>query len=147
MRTTVADMLNFYAQVRRVYISEFTRRFQESGFSPNELDILLFLSNNPSINTSSQLCTCLNVSKALTCRSVDALTERGFLTASPDPNDRRVIHLFLTAQADPVIEKLRGLHQELDADLLNGITQEELDQVQNTLQKILKHFQAKEKGE
>ena len=42
-------------------------------YSPNEISILLFLANNPSIDTNSQLCTCLGVSKALVCRSVDAL--------------------------------------------------------------------------
>lgn len=141
MQTTFAVMLNFYAQIRRVYINEFTRRFHDNNFSPNELNIMFFLSNNPSINTSSQLCTCLNVSKTLICRSTDSLTEKGFLTSLPDTDDRRVVHLFLTSQADPVIEKLRNIHNDLDADILKGIPQEEINQVERTMQKIMKRFQ------
>ena len=81
MKNTVEAMLQFYAQIRRFYITEFTWRFQEETFSPNELNLMLFLHNNPSINTASQLCTCLNVSKALICRSVRSLTQQGYLTA------------------------------------------------------------------
>lgn len=147
MQNTVETMLSFYAQMRRVYISEFTRRFQEKRFSPNELDLMLFLSNNPSINTSSQLCTCLNVSKALICRSVDSLTAGGYLSSTPDPRDRRVQHLSLTESALPVIEKIRSIRTDLDADILRGIPREELIQVQQTMQKILERFQEKEKGE
>lgn len=147
MRNTVETMLSFYAQIRRVYVNEFTQRFQEKKFSPNELDLMLFLSYNPSINTSSQLCTCLNVSKALICRSVDSLTEGGYLTSVPDRQDRRIQHLFLTQKAAPVIEKIRSIRTELDREILDGISKEELDQIEQTMQKILERFQKKEKGE
>lgn len=147
MRNTVETMLSFYAQIRRVYVNEFTQRFQEKKFSPNELDLMLFLSNNPSINTSSQLCTCLNVSKALICRSVDSLTAGGFLTSVPDRQDRRVQHLFLTESAAPIIEKIRSIRTELDQEILSGIPKESLEQMEQTMQKILERFQQKEKGE
>lgn len=147
MKNTVETMLHFYAQIRKFYISEFTRRFREESFSPNELDLLLFLHNNPSINTASQLCTCLNVSKALVCRSVESLTRRGLLTTQPDSRDRRIQHLSLTDKAAPVIGKLLSAHETLNTEILKDISPEDIQQMEHTMNRILERFQEKAKGE
>lgn len=147
MKNTVENMLNFYSQIRKVYINEFTRRFQEKTFSPNELDILVFLSNNPSINTASQLCTCLNVSKALICRSVDNLSSKELLICRPDENDRRIQHLLLTPKASPIIDQIRCVCESLDKELLQGISPEEVAQMEDTMNRILERFVKKAKGE
>lgn len=62
MRQTVEEMLGYFNQIRRVYANELNLKFTNENFSPNEISILILLSNNPSINTSSQLCTILGVS-------------------------------------------------------------------------------------
>ena len=147
MKNTVENMLHFYSQLRKLYINEFTRRFQNENFSPNELDLMLFLHNNPSINTASQLCTCLNVSKALICRSVDSLSHRELLTTQPDLHDRRVQRLHLTEKADPVIRKLLSAHETLNAEILKDISPEDLRQMERTMDRILELFQEKEKGD
>lgn len=143
----VESMLNAFQQIRRVYINEFTRLFKEETFSPNEIDILLFLSNNPSINTSIQLCVCLNVSKALVCRSVDALIKRHLLYAKADEKDKRIQRLYLSKEAKPVIEKIRELKNAINAELLSDISEEELRQMERTLTKIRTRFEMKVKGE
>ena len=61
MRQTVEEMLGYFNQIRRVYANELNLKFTNENFSPNEISILILLSNNPSINTSSQLCTILGV--------------------------------------------------------------------------------------
>lgn len=147
LKNTVENMLNFYSQIRKVYINEFTRRFQEKTFSPNELDILVFLSNNPSINTASQLCTCLNVSKALICRSVDNLSSKELLICRPDENDRRIQHLLLTPKASPIIDQIRCVCESMDKELLLGISPEEIAQMEDTMNRILERFVKKAKGE
>lgn len=147
MKNTVEAMLQFYAQIRRLYINEFTRRFQEETFSPNELNLMLFLHNNPSINTASQLCTCLNVSKALICRSVRSLTQQGYLTARSDGRDRRIQHLYLTEKADQVTEKLLSAYEMLNAEILEEIPQEDLLQMEQTMNRILALLQEKTKGD
>lgn len=147
MINTVENMLHFYAQLRKFYINEFTQRFQEDSFSPNELDLMLFLHNNPSINTASQLCTCLNVSKALVCRSVESLTRRGFLASEPDLCDRRIQHLHLTPDADPVIEKLLSVRETFDREIRRIISPDDLRQMEETMDRILELFLNKTKGD
>ena len=103
MKSNVENMLDMFTQIRKVYVNEFGKLFPEENFSPNEIDVLIFLSNNPSINTNRQLSLCLNVSKGLICRSTDSLFRRGLLAVTPDSSDSRIQHLSLTEQADSII--------------------------------------------
>lgn len=145
---TVENVITLFMKIRKVYADEFSRMFQKDGYSPNEISILLFLSNNPSINTNSQLCTYLGVSKALVCRSVDALLAKELIVTAADDRDRRVQHLKLTEQAMPVIAQIRKIKQEIDREILEGIPEKEICMMRDTMELIFTRFEerAKEKG-
>ena len=97
---TVEGMISVFMKIRKVYADEFGRMLGNETYSPNEISILLFLANNPSIDTNSQLCTCLGVSKALVCRSVDALLGKEMIISVADDHDKRVQHLKLMYDDD-----------------------------------------------
>ena len=80
MKKNVESMLGYFSQIRRVYANEINLRFQNENFSPNEISILILLSNNESINTSSQLRLILGVSKGLVSRSIDSLLSRELIS-------------------------------------------------------------------
>ena len=138
MRQTVEEMLGYFNQIRRVYANELNLKFTNENFSPNEISILILLSNNPSINTSSQLCTILGVSKGLISRSIDVLVEKGYIICAKDDADKRIQRLSFSPQAAPVIQKLNN-------EVLQDISKEELQQVEATMTKILTRF--KERNE
>ena len=107
MRQTVEEMLGYFNQIRRVYANELNLKFTNENFSPNEISILILLSNNPSINTSSQLCTILGVSKGLISRSIDVLVEKGYIICAKDDADKRIQRLsFSHSKAE------RGTHKD-----------------------------------
>ena len=137
---SVEDMLKEFSVIRKVYAKIFTQLFDSENLSPNEIDILLFLSNNPSIDTSKQLVYFLDVSKGLICRSIDSLVKKGFVTSSPDEKDRRIQRLKLTKNADSVIRQLSQVSEYIDSVILEGISKEEIEQTKNTLEKIIDRF-------
>ena len=137
---SVEDMLKEFSVIRKVYAKIFTQLFDNKELSPNEIDILLFLSNNPSIDTSKQLVYFLDVSKGLICRSIDSLVKKGFVTSSPDEKDRRIQRLKLTKNADTVIRQLSHVNDYIDSVILDGISREEIEQTKNTLDKIIDRF-------
>lgn len=145
MRQTVEEMLGYFNQIRRVYANELNLKFTNENFSPNEISILILLSNNPSINTSSQLCTILGVSKGLISRSIDALVEKGYIICAKDDADKRIQRLSFSPQAAPVIQKLNEEVTKMNNEVLQGISKEELQQVEATMTKILTRF--KERNE
>ena len=90
MLPNVETILSYFFQIRRVYAPEIHLRFKDENFSPNEISILILLSNNASINTSSQLTLILGVSKGLVSRSIDSLLSRGLIVCLPDMKDKRL---------------------------------------------------------
>lgn len=140
---TVEEMLNLFTKIRKVYADEFGRRFEDEGYSPNEISVLMFLSNNPSMNTNSRLCACLGVSKGLVCRSIDSLIGKGLVVSAPDERDKRVQRLSLTAEASPLIEKIRGIREQIEREVLEGIPAEHISVMEETMQKIIGRFEEK----
>lgn len=104
------------------------------------MNILIFLARNPSLNTGRDLSICLDVSKGLICRSVDALIKKEMITARDDPDDRRIQRLVLTKKADPVIQEIFKVNQEISKDIFQGIPEEEIVQMEKTLRKIIQKF-------
>ena len=140
----VETMLRYFSQIRRVYAKELNLRLKSENFSPNEISILMLLSNNKTINTSSQLRLILDVSKSLISRSIDALKTKDLIDFSADSSDRRIQHIVLTPKAQPVIQRLKSVVREVNQTLLADIPPEEIRQMESTMQKIVERFRKRE---
>ena len=66
------------------------------GLTMNELSVLLFLANNPALNTARDIVQLRALAKSHVCMSVDALAQRGFLAQQTDEKDKRRVRLFVT---------------------------------------------------
>lgn len=109
-------------------------------FTPSEIDVLMFLANNAPLDTARDVSRFKGVSKSLVCRAVESLTARGLLKAEVDRNDRRCVHLRLTEEASPAVERLRACRAEFEARLLDGISAEERAAVEATNAKIAENM-------
>lgn len=137
---TMEHVIKEFAVIRKVYAKAFSESFAQERFSPNEVNTLIFLAKNPSLNTGRDLSVYLDVSKGLVCRSVDALMKKGLIMAADDENDRRVQRLVLTEKAAPVIEEIFKVNQEISRDIFQDIPEEEVQQMERTLEKIIQKF-------
>jgi DNA-binding MarR family transcriptional regulator len=61
------------------------------------------------------------------CRIVDRLEEAGLVERVRDPDDRRAWRLHVTAQAQPLVEKLRGVGAELIGHAFSGIDPKDIE--------------------
>ena len=144
MKKNVETMLACFSQLRRVYAASLNQKFAEENFSPSEISILFLLSNNPTITTGGQLTTVLGVSKGLVSRSLDSLLRRGLIAFEEDPRDRRVRHIALTEEAEPITARVRESVEEVNRRLLADISEEEVRQMEATMTKILRRFEEAE---
>ncbi len=140
MLPTVESLLYSCNQIRKVHASLLNERMKDADLSPNEIAILILLSNNPHITTATQVSVLLNVSKSLVSRSVDHLCSREILTSKIDEKDRRITHLLLTEQASGLIARLRKEINMINQQVLADISEEEIMQVEKTIQKITERF-------
>lgn len=144
MIQNVETMLSYFSQIRRVYAQEIHLRFKDENFSPNEISILILLSNNASINTSSQLTLILGVSKGLISRSIDSLLSRGLIVCLPDTKDKRIQRIQLTKEATPLLLRLQKEIEQINEILLQDISEEEISQMETTMLKIIERFKKRE---
>lgn len=137
---SVGEMLKWYARFREAYSKYCTRAVLDEPFSPNEMNVLIFLSNNPEINTAKELTVTLGVSKGLVCRSVDSLTRKGYLRSEADKKDHRILHLMPTAKAGPVITRMRISMEQFSHAVTRNIPPEELEIYSRVSEKIVENI-------
>jgi len=124
----------------RKYCQHAVRQYH---FTPGEVDVMTFLSNNPEMNTAAAISQFKNISKPLVCKSVDALIQKGYLTSATDETDRRILRLHMTDAAQDIAVILRSCRQSFFAQLIDGITPEELsffESIINKMQSNLVHY-------
>ncbi|MCO8193708.1 MarR family winged helix-turn-helix transcriptional regulator [Anaerofustis sp. NSJ-163] len=144
--TNIEKVLKHFANIRKVYAKAFTNMLEDDSFSPNEINILIFLNNNPTKNTSKELCKYLDVSKGLVCRSIDSLLKKDLIKIKPDNTDKRVQHIILANKSNEIIKQILNAKDEIDKIILKEISIEEINQMEKTIKKILNIFEERAKN-
>ncbi len=102
----------------------------------NELDILMFLHNNPEFDRAADIVSRRGIAKSHVSLSVTNLEKRELLVRRFDENDRRTAHLILTEQGSAIAAQGRELQQKYFAAMYQGISQEELKIWEKIVMKI-----------
>ena len=92
----------------------------------NELDVLLFLANNPAYDRAVDIVNNRGMSKSHVSLSITNLEKRGFLERIDDPEDRRTVHLRLLEGAKEIIEAGQLAQHRFFSYLHQGVTQEQI---------------------
>lgn len=114
---------------------------QSCGLNRMELDLLLFLHNNPTHNTAAEAVQMRRWTKSHVSAAVHTLEAKGLLAASHPPGNRKLRRLTLLPAADGII--CQGVAaQNRFQDILNrGVTPEERRLMKLVLQKIIRNLQ------
>ena len=91
----------------------------------NELDVLLFLQNNPQYDRATDIVTYRGIAKSHVSMSVANLESRGFLVRKYDETDRRTAHLVLTEQGCGIAGEARKYQTQFFSALYQGVTEDE----------------------
>jgi len=93
----------------------------------NELDVLLFLANNPECDRAVDIVNNRGLSKSHVSLSINSLEEKGLLLRLSDPADRRTVHLKMTEKAMEIAESGRMAQKRFFSYLHQGVSKEQLD--------------------
>lgn len=137
MIENIETILGCFARIRRAYADNLNLKYKGYHLSPNEISILIILTNNPHIDTASQLSLFSGVSKGLISRSIDSLVSHGLLYCSKDEKDRRISHLYITDEAHPFLEEMEADIQKMNESIFDTIPKDELTQAEKVFEKVL----------
>ena len=110
----------------------------------NEMDVLLFLANNPGMDRAVDIVNGRGLSKSHVSFSVNALQSRGFLTRLENRSDRRTVHLVLTQSARPIVEAGQTAQRQFFCGIFAGVSREELAIWRQITEKVSANIQALE---
>ena len=138
--------INYFDSVQRVK-REYTRVLEpicsQWSLTRNEMDVLLFLYNNPELNRAADIVSYRGIAKSHVSLSVGTLEEKALLLRTEQPADRRAVRLELTAEGKQIAAQARTAQIKFFDQLHKGITKEEMDVWQKIALKIednIKHF-------
>ena len=107
-----------------------------------EVDILLFLANNPGLDRAADIVRIRQITKSHVSLSVSNLEQRGFVYRTFDPEDRRTAHLKLREEALPVIREGNRIQQEFFDRIFAGLSEEELAFWRSILNRVCRNIQS-----
>ena len=104
--------------------------------SQTSFDVLMFLANNPEYNTARDICEIRGIRTGIASVAVDLLVKNGYIHRQPDASDRRLTRLILTEKSEEIIQSGRLIQREFGAQLITGISDEEMTAYLKTAQKF-----------
>lgn len=122
--------VRFYTYSKRfeeAYTAAMRPLAEELDMAQPAVDILLFLANNPGMDTARDICTYRHLKPAIVSFHVEKLAGEGYLERQPVPGDRRKCRLVCTEKAGPVIRRGRAVQETFSRQLTEGLTKEELE--------------------
>ena len=102
----------------------------------NELDVLLFLANNPDFDRAVDIVNNRGMSKSHVSLSITKLECRGLLERLDDPDDRRTVRLRLLPQAKEITVAGQLAQKRFFSYLHQGVTQEQIDLMVDFARKV-----------
>ena len=96
------------------------------GLTMNELSVLLFLANNPGLDTARDICTYRGLKPGIVSFHVEKLVQEGYLLRQPAPEDRRKCRLVCTRRAEPVVQRGRQVQESFFRRMTAGLDPQDL---------------------
>ncbi|MFL6731467.1 MAG: MarR family winged helix-turn-helix transcriptional regulator [Sphingomicrobium sp.] len=112
----------------------FDRRAVGLGVTRAQWKVLFRLERQPGLR-QIELADMLDIEPITLSRIVDRLEEAGLVERVADPTDRRAWRLHVTARAQPLIEKLRRVADEMISEAFAGIDGKDIEITRQVLRR------------
>ncbi|MGD8927262.1 MAG: MarR family transcriptional regulator [Thioalkalispiraceae bacterium] len=123
-------------EVARIWRTRLNERLRPLGLSQSRWMVLLLLSRRGDGVMQKQLAEWIGIEGPTLVRTLDRMTEDGWLERRESKHDRRVKTVHLTEQSISIIKQINQIANGLRRELLTDISSDELETCMHVLQKI-----------
>ncbi|MDO4307531.1 MAG: MarR family winged helix-turn-helix transcriptional regulator [Eubacteriales bacterium] len=134
------DNLLHGAQFKQLIENRIAEIREKYGLRKVDIEVMYYLSRCGDRNTSKDIKSDTKITKGHISQSIDRLQKMGLLTFIPDENDRRCVHLKLTAQAESVAGDIAAVWNDLNRIVFEGVTDEEKKVLSSVAGKISRNI-------
>lgn len=107
-----------------------------------ELDVLLFLANNPEYDTATDIVEKRCIAKSHVSASIKTLEARKYLERAFQNNNRRTIHLKICELAKEAIREGQEAQEFFYETVLKGFSKQDREKMQENLLRMLGNMEA-----
>ncbi|MDE6847120.1 MAG: MarR family transcriptional regulator [Lachnospiraceae bacterium] len=101
-----------------------------------ELDILLFLANNPSYDTATDIVEIRYLAKSQVSAAIRHMETCGYLTKEYAEDNRKTAHLHICDSAADIVSDGQNAQRRFFEIMMEGIPQEEIDSMRRCMDRI-----------
>lgn len=95
------------------------------GLKRTEIEVLYYLSHSEEHNTAKDITLSLHMNKGHISQTTESLCRKGYVSASKDGNDYRIMHYQIMEDARCVTEEIDTAIDRLYGTLFEGISEED----------------------
>ena len=133
------DYFEVMARTKKKYVRAMEPVCRQWDLTKNELDVILFLANNPEFDRAADVVTHRGMTKSHVSLSVANLENRGILIRQTDPEDRRTIRLKLTDPGFEIAAEGRSVQEAFFRQLFQGISREDSEFWMKMLEQVCRN--------
>lgn len=131
-----SELLTANKKIMHIYESFCTPLCRKYQLNQSDLDLILFIANNPIYNTAKDVCEIRGIKKGIVSVTAERLVQSGYLIRKNDIHDRRIQRLCLTEKCQPIIADGREMQTHFFTSITAGLSDEELKLYQKLSEKI-----------
>ena len=132
----ISRYFDILSKSQKAYSRQLEPVCRQWGLTRNEVDVLLFLYNNPAYDRAADIVTRRGMTKSHVSLSVASLAQKGLLERRYTPEDRRTVHLKLLDNGAKIAAEAQQAQEQFFRQLYRGVSPEELE-VFNSITKIV----------
>lgn len=117
------------------------------GITRNELDIILFLANQPEYDTAADIVSRRKLTKSHVSVSLKSLIRQEYVQTFYREGNRKSIHLQLTGRADGIIEQGRSAQRQFFTTVFQGLSDGQMDTMKESMEMITDNVRKAMKGD
>lgn len=123
---------------------QFEKKAGKLGLTQSQWTVISHLMQEEGINQAT-LAERMDIEPISLVGLLDRLEQAGWVERRPDPNDRRARKLYLTKQAQPVLQKMETIRSDVRKDAFAGIASQDQKQLIDILHKVKENLQQSSK--
>ena len=137
----ISTFFDILSQSQKAYSRQLEPVCKKWNVSRSEVDVLLFLYNNPGYDRAADIVTRRGMTKSHVSMSVANLCDLELLVRNFSEVDRRTAHLELTDRGREIAAEGKQAQQEFFARLYQGVPEEELELMKNVTRKVCENIE------
>ncbi len=135
------------ARLVRTWRAVIDNRLKPLGLTQTLWVTLHNISQLPPEQSQIQLAKAIGVEQPSLVRTLDQLEKKGLISRTPCPDDRRAKRITLTDKATPVIQELEGVIKRSREDILQGLSDTEINTMVSLISRLEKNISELQRNE